>query len=68
MVAFENAVSARRHGLETGGGNFLEHVINMMMEFIKYREEDIRTRIYTIHEDREPPRAYNHPLYTRGRF
>ena len=33
-----------------------------------HQEEDICTRIYTKHEDREPPRAYNHPLYTRGRF
>ena len=28
-------------------------------------EEDIRTRIYTIQEDREGPRTYNH---ARGRF
>ena len=31
-------------------------------------EEDIRTRIYTIHEDEEGPRAYKLSLYARGRY
>ena len=35
---------------------------------VDFREEEIRTRICTIHEDREPPRGYNHPLYARGRI